>query len=262
MLKKLWAGLNYVWWWFCHEWLFDLGYFVGRTLAIMYSRAQVEGRSNMPRQGGVMITPNHLSNWDLVYIHNLLDRPAFYMTKREYFDFFFVGGLVKLIGAFPVSRGKADREALKTAIGLLKKGEQVIIFPEGTRSKAFALQEGHSGAALIAEQSQTLIVPVAIYGTEKISNKERKTGSRPPVRVRVGQPYVLPRFLNGKKLSLEEQTEFMMQQIAKLLPPEYQGYYSADKVAARQTERAQLENEKEARRSTRRKEKERVETVN
>lgn len=255
MLKKLWDALNYGWWWICHEWLFDLGYFVGRALALYYSQAQVEGRSNIPREGGVIITPNHLSNWDLVFVHNLLDRPAYYMTKKEYFEFFFVGGMVRLLGAFPVTRGKADREALKTAIKILKNKEQLIIFPEGTRSKVFSLQEGHSGTALIAAQSGALIVPVGISGSEKISNKQRKT-KHPVVNIRVGQPYILPQTLDGKTLSLEEQTEFMMSQIAKLLPPDYQGYYAPELVAERQTERNHFGNEKEARRAARRKEKE------
>ncbi|HEX2914559.1 MAG TPA: lysophospholipid acyltransferase family protein [Chloroflexia bacterium] len=258
-LMKIWKVFSFVVWWLLHEWLFDLGYFVGRILVVLVSKPKVYGRENIPREGGVIITCNHLSQWDLVFMHNLLERPAFYMTKKEFLDIIFIGGLVRLLGAFPVNRGKYDREALQFSIKLLKDGKQLIIFPEGTRSKTFTLAEGHSGAALIALQADALIVPVAISGSEKISRKKEYGPNgkkiKPEVVVRVGQPYHLPQPEKGKKQNLEELGDLMMTRIAEMLPAEYQGAYSPEKLAERKAQRerelAEQQNQRAAKRAAR-----------
>jgi 1-acyl-sn-glycerol-3-phosphate acyltransferase len=230
--NKVRAKIAYSVWWICHEWLFDLGWFVGRVLVWIVSDCTVIGRENIPRRKvGVLMTINHLSMWDLPFVHNLMYRSFFTMAKAEFFNAFFVGGLVRFIGTFPVKRGKPDRKALQYAIDLLKKGETVVMFPEGHRSDNFALGEGHAGAALVAINSDALIIPVGIYGTENIIRKRKGFFARPKVVVTVGKPYKLSRISpEGKKLGLEELIAQMMQKIAEQLPPEYHGLYSADKT--------------------------------
>jgi 1-acyl-sn-glycerol-3-phosphate acyltransferase len=224
-------------WILVHEYTFDMGYFISRTIGFVISRYYIVGGENIPRSGGVLITANHLSQWDLVMIHIVLHRRAYYMSKTEYFETPVLGGLARAWGAFGVRRGKADREALRFAIERLRAGDQVVIFPEGTRSPNFALQKAHGGAALIAAQSDALIVPLAIAGTEKRSrNPEAKWRKRPPVIVRVGQPYLLPKSIEGKRLNTDGQADFIMTKIAELLPPEYQGYYAPELMEARERE--------------------------
>jgi len=248
-MQNIWNKIKYAVWWLLHEWLFDLGWFVGRTLVFMVSDCTVIGRENIPRQKiGVMITSNHLSMWDLPNIHNLVTRPFYTMAKTEFLDTPFVGGWARLVGAFPVKRGTADRKAVQFAIDLLKKGAMFSIFPEGTRSKTQQLAEGHNGAALIALSSNAWIVPVGITGTEYIARKRAGFFARPKVVVRVGKPYKLSRTNeNGQKLSIEELTDIMMGKVAELLPPSYQGVYSPEKLAERKEART-LELETKTRR--------------
>ena len=208
-----------------------------------------------------MLTSNHQSQWDLVAIHNILPRSFYQMAKVEIFEVFFVGGVVRVWGAFPVQRGKADRQALSRSIELLKQGKLLNIFPEGHRSDNYALIEAHKGAALIALQADATIVPVAITGTELISRKTKwKKGKpffhrRPPVTVRVGKPYKLPKAGPGQRDDLEELTDLMMSRIAELMPPEYQGEYAPQKLATRKALREQTKleqiNKKAARKAAR-----------
>ncbi len=247
-----------------HEIIFVMCLVVGRVLMWWVSIFRVKGPGRVPRKGGVMLTSNHLSQWDLVVIHNLLPRSFYTMAKVEFFEYFFVGGLVRFIGAFPVNRGKADRQSLNYAVDLLKRGKLLMIFPEGHRSDNYALQEAHKGAALIALQADALIVPVGIAGTQLVSReKDWKNGlpfwkRRRPVTVTVGEPYRLPQPGPGERTDLDEATDIIMGKIADLLPPEYKGEYSAEKRAARQAERERIKQEQAERRAARRKERQQL----
>lgn len=254
LFEKIWQKIKHAIWWVCHEFLYYLGWIVGPTVAFIISKPEMKGKEKIPRSGGVILTMNHLSNWDLVYIYYLMPRSSYFMTKREYFEFPFVGGLVRFLGAFPVSRGKYDRQAIQYAVDLLNQGKQVVVFPEGTRSKTSDLQEGHSGAALIAAQSGATIVPIAITGTEKISRRKEYGPNgkkiKPVVKVQVGEPYRLPNLDSKiKRENLEEQSDLMMGKIAELLPPQYQGVYTPAKMAERKLDRKQARAERLAHRA-------------
>jgi 1-acyl-sn-glycerol-3-phosphate acyltransferase len=257
LLFKVWSKISYAVWWLCHEWIYDLGWFVAPVVAFIVSDLEVHGREKIPKRGGVLLTMNHLSQWDLIFMHCIMGRPSFFMTKAEFFDFFFVGGLVRLLGAYPVKRGKYNRQALQYSIKLLKEGKQVILFPEGHRAPTFQLQEGHAGAALIAKQADALIVPIAITGSEKISrNKQYGPNGRkirPKVVMQVGEPYHLPG-ANDKthRQSSEELRDLMMGKIAEMLPPEYQGVYAPDQAFKRKSDQLQVQAEQVVRRAQRR----------
>ncbi len=245
-LRDFWGKIKHFLWLLAHEYLFDLTWFVGPVLISLVADLKIAGPGKIPKKGGVLITFNHLSQWDLVVIYNILPRSFNTMAKAEFFEVFFVGGLVRLLGAFPVHRGRVDRQALRYSIQLLQQGNLLGIFPEGHRSDTFALMPAHNGAALIAARAGTKIVPVAITGTELISRQKkwRKDHpgpfflNRPRVTVRIGKPYYLPEALPGEKLDLDELTGLIMGKIAELLPPEYQGEYSPEKIAERKASQA------------------------
>lgn len=254
-VNKLWEKLKFLLWNIAHEVLFVAGYFVGPVVISLVADFKIEGPGRIPRKGSVMFTSNHMSQWDLVVVHNILPRPFYTMAKVEFFEFFFVGGLVRLIGAFPVHRGKADRQALNHAVELLKQGKLLGIFPEGHRSDNFALIEGHNGAALIARQSGATLVPVAITGTELVSRKTEWKKNvpfwkrRPRVTVKIGLPYQLPQPEPGQKDDLDELTDLIMSKIAELLPPEYQGEYSPEKLVERKAARQKAKEERATRKA-------------
>lgn len=192
------------------------------ALAIL-ARVRLLERENVPAEGAFIIASNHLSWIDVPLIPSYLSRPVIYMAKEETFKSK-IGWLVRFLGAFPVKRGEADRKALRAADEQLKEGNIFIIFPEGTRSRTHTLAQGHSGLGMIALRSGVPVVPVAVWGTEKIF----KT-FKPRVTVHYGEPMILKP--EGQKVTREDVdavTAQVMRKIAAMLPPEYRGVYSSE----------------------------------
>ncbi len=190
---------------------------------------QIEGLENVPRRGPALVVCNHLHNADPVLMVAAFPRPVLFMAKREVFGVPVVRWFARQAGAFPVERGTADRAALRHAERLLAEGMLVGVFPEGTRSTTGALKEPFPGVALIATRSRVPIIPAAIWGTETLpfNGKKGRRGKRKPVRVRIGTPFCLPERAPGERRpNLDELTDLMMAQIARLLPPEYRGVYA------------------------------------
>lgn len=184
-------------------------------------RLHVRGLHNLPVSGPYIIASNHLSWTDIPLIAMYIRRRKIvYMAKEEYFKGK-MRWVVRFLGSFPVKRGEADRQSLRTAEEQIKKGNILGIFPEGTRSRSRTMAQAHSGMALIALRTGVPVVPIALWGTEKLL---KKFGA--PVMVCVGQPIVLKP--KGKKITREdinEATATIMHTIAEMLPPEYRGVY-------------------------------------
>jgi 1-acyl-sn-glycerol-3-phosphate acyltransferase len=204
-------------------WFYDGGRVIARALFALTTRREVRGRENIPARGPVLVVANHLNLTDPPLLGISLGRKMMFMAKEELFrsplTACFVGGF----GAFPVRRGKVDRKALRQSHQVLTDGMALIMFPEATRSKTTRLQRAFPGSALIAMRSGVPILPVGIAGTEKIRGISW-IFRRPRITVNIGRPFSLP----AKKLtkdSLSENTSFIMERIAELLPPKYRGVY-------------------------------------
>jgi len=200
--------------------------FVVRIIVAIILDVHVVGQQNVPETGQLIVASNHLSWIDIPLIPAFLKRRVVYMAKEEAFQGK-VGWLVRFFGAFPVRRGEADRQSLRTAGEQLKAGHILGIFPEGTRSKIHKLGQAHAGMGMIALRSGAPVLPVAIYGTENSFKK-----FRPRITIIFGEPMILtPR---GKKITredIDQSTEQVMHRISSMLPPEYRGVY-AEKLAA------------------------------
>lgn len=127
-----------------------------------------EGRDNVPLRGGVLITPNHISDADPPTVALALPRPCWFMAHEELFQISGLGTLMRWLHTFPVKRNSADRSALRRAEELLKQGEAVMIFPEGKLSADGKLQRLHPGALLIARMTGVPIVPTIVIGTNLV----------------------------------------------------------------------------------------------
>jgi len=148
------------------------------------------------------------------------------MAKKELFYSRVIGYFIRGFGSFPVHRGQLDRKALRQAEQLLAQGLALVMFPEGKRSKNAQLQPGFSGSALIAWHSGAPILPVGIAGTERIKGVGWLL-RRPQITVNIGRSFYLPPVSSKlTKLKLAEHTDFIMERIAELLPPEYRGNYA------------------------------------
>jgi 1-acyl-sn-glycerol-3-phosphate acyltransferase len=199
---------------------------VVRVIVAIIFDVHTVGRQNVPETGPLIIASNHLSWADVPLIPAFLKRRVVYMAKEETFKAR-GGWLVRLLGAFPVKRGEADRQSLRAAEEQLKAGRILSIFPEGTRSKIHTLGQAHAGLGMIALRTGAPVLPVAIYGSEKSF-----TNFRPRITIIYGEPMILTP--KGRKITredIDQSTEQVMLRISSMLPPEYRGVY-AEKLAA------------------------------
>ncbi|MCS7051571.1 MAG: 1-acyl-sn-glycerol-3-phosphate acyltransferase, partial [Thermomicrobium sp.] len=116
-------------------------------------RFRIEGLEHVPRSGPALVAANHLHNADPVLIIAAFTRPVLFMAKKELFAVPLVRWFVRQSGAFPVDRGRPDRQALRQAEQLLREGMLVGIFPEGTRSVTGGLQPPHPGIGLLIRRN-------------------------------------------------------------------------------------------------------------
>jgi 1-acyl-sn-glycerol-3-phosphate acyltransferase len=200
-------------------------------------RLRLDGVDRVPMSGPLVVVCNHLHNADPVLVSIAFPRPLHFMAKKEAFANPVIRSIILRVGAFPVDRGKADRAAIRRAEETLRQGIPVGIFPEGSRSRTGAMRRAQPGAALLALRSGAPVLPVAITGSERLpfdggsrgrSNAPRDAAGSGGVVIRFGRPFVLPREIDGRRLSTEEATERMMRAVAALLPLSYQGEYAAE----------------------------------
>jgi glycerol-3-phosphate dehydrogenase (NAD(P)+) len=167
-----------------------LVYWISRAFVepfcLVYFRMSRVGREHIPRHGGVIIASNHRSFLDPFVIGTLVRRPVYFVAKRELFTRGFASWWLSALGAFPVDRGNGDRDAMDTAKRILERGDCVVIFPEGTRTRPGPLGIPKRGVGRLALETGVPIVPVAVHGTGGVRKgvliRPRK------VSLRVGRP--------------------------------------------------------------------------
>ncbi|AYA76854.1 1-acyl-sn-glycerol-3-phosphate acyltransferase [Bacillus sp. Y1] len=170
-------------------------------------RIETIGQENIPKVGSVLLCSNHISNLDPIVVGTTTPRAVHFMAKEELFRVPVIGKLFPHLNAFPVKRGMSDREALRKGLAVLKEGEVLGLFPEGTRSKTGELGEGLAGAGFFATRSEALIVPCAVIGPYKAFNK---------LKVVYGKPVDFTEYRKNK-ISADEATKIIMEEIRKLI---------------------------------------------
>ncbi|MBO8141576.1 MAG: 1-acyl-sn-glycerol-3-phosphate acyltransferase [Firmicutes bacterium] len=141
--------------------------------------------------GPAIVVSNHVSYLDPILIGAALPRPVHFMAKEELFRYPVLRWLLPKVHAFPVRRGRPDRQAIRRALDILESGQVVGIFPEGTRSASGELQDVHGGAAMLALKSGASVVPMVLVGVESALAGGRKIPRRAPIVVRIGPPFKL-----------------------------------------------------------------------
>ena len=147
------------------------------------------------------------------------------MAKEEVFNSRIIAYFMTSFGAFPVRKGRPDRKALLKAKRVLADGQALIIYPEGMRSQSRQIKIAFHGAALIASCSGAPVIPIGIYGTEKIRGIAW-LWRRPEITVNIGRAFAVPR-INGRltKIELSKLTDVIIGHIAEMLPVEYRGNF-------------------------------------
>lgn len=213
----------------------DLVYRAVRMAAILalplQMRLRATGTEHLPTMGPALLVSNHLGLLDPLAIGVALSRELHILAKEEVFSWPVIGGLARRSGVVPIQRGKWDIASLAVLEDLLGAGHCVLIFPEGTYPKPPhppALLKFKKGAAWLAARTHAPVVPVAIWGSERVWTPGRgwKPWLRPQVDVRIGAPYFphLPENHSGQE-ALQPVADEMASHIRDLLPEPYHGYY-------------------------------------
>lgn len=191
-----------------------------------YARFDIQGTEHIPRTGPVIVVFNHRSYFDTSAINFTLakaGRPVRFLGKKEVFDAPIVGPLSAMVGGIRVDRGTGSEEPLERAIQALEAGELVSLAPQGTipRGPAFFEPElkGRWGAARLAHATRAAVVPVGVWGTEKVWPRSQQLPTMfvthpPTITVRVGPPVEL------HYRSVDADTTRIMTAIVDLLPAE------------------------------------------
>lgn len=155
---------------------------------LLWCRMKVEGRENIPGEGIFILAPTHRSILDTPISSGLTRRRMRFMGADKWWSNKWFGKLLSMLGGFPVSRGSADREALRRCMALLEGGEPLVLFPEGERKSGPIVQPLFEGATYIASKTGAPIVPVGIGGSEKAMPKGAKFIRPKKLHVIIGSP--------------------------------------------------------------------------
>jgi putative phosphoserine phosphatase/1-acylglycerol-3-phosphate O-acyltransferase len=198
-----------------------------RPTSFPYARFDIAGVEHIPSSGPVLLAANHRSYFDvaaLALVAARIGRPVRFLGKKEMFDAPVVGPVARAIGGIPVDRGSGSDRPLRAAEAALRAGEVVIVLPQGTipRGEAFfdVDLKGKTGTARLAASTGAVVVPIGLWGTEKVWPRSARMPDftlvrhPPTIRVRVGPPVSLS-LTNAKT-----DTGSIMAAISALLPEE------------------------------------------
>jgi 1-acyl-sn-glycerol-3-phosphate acyltransferase len=186
-------------------------YQFGRSIVIplirIYTRMTINGREHIPKTGAFVLAPVHRSYPDTPIAGCVTRRRLRFMGKDTMWKNRQFGWVLSAFGAFPVTRGTADREALRRAIEVLEAGDPLVLFPEGERKQGPVVQPLFDGAVYIAIKAGVPIVPVGIGGSERVMPKKAKFVYPRKVHVEIGPPIPAPVAPEGGRLPRTVYTE-------------------------------------------------------
>lgn len=173
----------------------------------------VTGLENIPQTGGVIFSSNHISYLDPVLWIIVIRRRIRFMAKQELFKHPLLGWFLRRMDVFGVERGSGDMAAVKTAIRVVRNGEILGLYPEGTRSKDGKPGRAKTGVALIAKAAKCDVVPAAVICRGKLRPFKR-------IRLVVGKPVsyqeIIDRAPDNSRESLRAAADYIMEQITTL----------------------------------------------
>ena len=187
-------------------WTYTFARLILTLPTLLIYRVRAIGVENVPRDGALVLAPNHFSQMDHFFVGVYLRRKIRFMAKSQMFGPPVLTYIYKHGGVFPVRRGQHDEEAFETAYRLLDQGEMLLVYAEGGRSRSRELGEPKPGIGRIALESGAPIVPVAIHGSARVRGWKRLRF--PKVTVQFGKPMTFAvEPAPGRERQLEVATE-------------------------------------------------------
>ena len=214
--------------------LYSIGKLTVGKAMILGWRPHVEGLEHIPATGGAIFAGNHLSVADELFLGAVVPRHIAFWAKAEYFSGTGIGGfftkrLMDGLGAIKVERagGRAALTAFDGAIPVLKAGDMVAIYPEGTRSPDGRLYRGRTGTARLAVAAGVPIIPVGVTGTDKVQpiGQPYPMLGRGKVTIKFGKPIDITGRADDRT-ALRALTDELMAEIQKLTGQEYVPRYA------------------------------------
>ncbi|HET7475353.1 MAG TPA: lysophospholipid acyltransferase family protein [Dermatophilaceae bacterium] len=199
-------------------------------------RPWVEGAEHIPPEGAAIFASNHLSFSDSIFLPLVVPRRMTFLAKSDYFTGRGVKGkataaFFKGVGQLPVDRsgGRAGETALRSGLKVLRRGEILGIYPEGTRSPDGRLYRGKTGVARMALEGRVPVLPVAMIGTDKAQPLGKKVPKIMRIGVRIGKPLDFSRYegMEDDRFVLRSITDEIMYELMLLSHQEYVDVYAA-----------------------------------
>ena len=207
---------------------------IGPILRLLF-RPWVEGAENIPPEGAAIFASNHLSFSDSIFLPLVLPRRITFLAKADYFTGRGVKGrataaFFRSAGQLPVDRsgGGAGDAALNSGLKILRRGEFLGIYPEGTRSPDGRLYRGRVGVARMALEAGCPVLPVAMIGTDKAQPAGKKVPKIMRIGVRIGKPLDFARYegMEDDRFVLRSITDELMYELMLLSRQEYVDMYA------------------------------------
>lgn len=163
-----------------------------RLINALLFRTSVHPGGMVPATGPVIVAPVHRSLIDFLVASEVTHRKLHYMAKDSLWNNSILARILPPLGAFPVQRGSADREALRRAELVLQAGEVLILFPEGERRSGPVIEDLHEGVAFLAARTGATVVPVGIGGSASVMPKGSKVPRPRRIHLEIGTPITAP----------------------------------------------------------------------
>ena len=223
--------------------------FLGPILKLLF-RPWVEGEEHIPDEGAAIFASNHLSFSDSIFLPLMVPRRMTFLAKSDYFTGRGVKGrataaFFKGVGQLPVDRsgGKAGQAAVNSGLKVLRRGELLGIYPEGTRSPDGRLYRGRTGVARLALEAGVPVLPVAMIGTDKAQPTGKKLPRIMRIGIRIGRPLDFSRYegMEEDRFVLRSITDEIMYELMLLSGQEYVDEYATsmkDRILAAARARA------------------------
>jgi 1-acyl-sn-glycerol-3-phosphate acyltransferase len=210
------------------------GILVGPILRAVF-RPWIRGEENIPAEGAAILASNHLSFSDSIFLPLMLRRRVTFLAKMDYFTGRGIKGRLKAgffkgVGQLPLDRsgGSTSNAALETGLRLLRAGNLLGIYPEGTRSPDSRLYRGKTGVARMALEAKVPVIPVAMIGTDKVQPIGRIVPHLGRVGIIIGRPLDFSRYegMQDDRYVLRSITDEIMYELMELSGQEYTDIYA------------------------------------